>query len=231
MDGPPPGPRPGSHDRAWNDPPLFSYSSGAGTSGKLNKRVGFPSSQLPPPSPTSGAVPPTLPLSVKPPPSSDLAPPPQAAVSGSLAASGAGGHVDQGDYEDPQPIVVRLGSVIDSISGDLGQRKADDLKKRISVMETKWGSLNPEMRRGIHAVSEHLTNQEFAKAEKIQKTLMVDWPSLCGTWMVGVKHVIQEAKKVQSAAGCEDPDQKPEGSEVRMIPLPAVNPQSDPGAF
>ena len=42
--------RPGNHDKAWNDPPLFDYkntpNAGAtGSSGgsKLNKRIGFPS--------------------------------------------------------------------------------------------------------------------------------------------------------------------------------------------
>jgi hypothetical protein len=34
------------------------------------------------------------------------------------------------------------------------------------------------------------------EAEKIQRALFVDWPSLCGTWMVGIKHLIQELKPI-----------------------------------
>ena len=38
--------RPGNHDKAWNDPPLFDFDANAGPvkppAGKLNKRVGFP---------------------------------------------------------------------------------------------------------------------------------------------------------------------------------------------
>ena len=30
------------------------------------------------------------------------------------------------------------------------------------------------------------------EAENIQKKLMVDWPSMCGTWMVGIKHLIKK---------------------------------------
>ena len=44
---------PGNFDKAWNDPPLFSYSVSstpqAGGSRLLTKRVGFPSSHPPPP--------------------------------------------------------------------------------------------------------------------------------------------------------------------------------------
>ena len=34
------------------------------------------------------------------------------------------------------------------------------------------------------------------EAENIQKKLMVDWPSMCGTWMVGIKHLIQEIRHI-----------------------------------
>jgi len=34
------------------------------------------------------------------------------------------------------------------------------------------------------------------EAENIQKKLMVDWPSMCGTWMVGIKHLIQEIRRI-----------------------------------
>jgi hypothetical protein len=35
-------PRPGNFDRAWNDPPLFSYKSTSQGPNKLNKRVNHP---------------------------------------------------------------------------------------------------------------------------------------------------------------------------------------------
>ena len=30
---------------------------------------------------------------------------------------------------------------------------------------------------------------------------MVDWPSMCGTWMVGIKHLIQEIRRIQLMNG------------------------------
>ena len=39
------------------------------------------------------------------------------------------------------------------------------------------------------------------EAENIQKKLMVDWPSMCGTWMVGIKHLIQEIRRILKMNG------------------------------
>merc|ERR1719167_2199452 len=93
---PPPDPRPGCYDRAWNDPPLFSYhntevGSSSTASGsqpqKFNKRVEFPSSTTGVKdhlhSPRKGAGPEpssstARPLSaVLPPPPANLPPPPK----------------------------------------------------------------------------------------------------------------------------------------------------------
>lgn len=30
---------------------------------------------------------------------------------------------------------------------------------------------------------------------------MVDWPSMCGTWMVGIKHLIQEIRRILLVKG------------------------------
>ena len=32
-------------------------------------------------------------------------------------------------------------------------------------------------------------------AEKVQVSLIVDWPALCGTWIVGIKHLIMNLKE------------------------------------
>ena len=62
-------------------------------------------------------------------------------------------------------------------------------------MRDKWESLNDHIKLGMKAIVANLNNDEFDKAEKIQKTLTVDWPSQCGSWMVGIRHLIQESKK------------------------------------
>eukprot|EP00088_Acartia_fossae_P069273 TRINITY_DN8996_c0_g1_i1.p1 TRINITY_DN8996_c0_g1~~TRINITY_DN8996_c0_g1_i1.p1 ORF type:complete len:293 (-),score=57.84 TRINITY_DN8996_c0_g1_i1:374-1252(-) len=80
--GPPPsGPAaiiaPGNYDKAWNDPPLFSYTESTvqHTGNRLNKRVGFPSAQLSNP-PKPGTVGTSLPDAGAKPAASNIAPPP-----------------------------------------------------------------------------------------------------------------------------------------------------------
>ena len=143
----------------------------------------------------------------------------------------AGGQ--EGDVDYPQQAVGKLVKVLESLSGSMGTKKVEDLKKRILVMEGKWKDLNPEVRRGVDALAEDLARGDVAKAEKVQKTLMVDWPSLCGTWMVGVKHVIQESKKVhgcdkEEAAAAAAPVPEPV---VMMMPVPDPGPGPEQGAF
>ena len=46
-----------------------------------------------------------------------------------------------------------------------------------------------------------LARDSIDEAEKIQRALTVDWPSMCGTWMVGIKHLIQELKPILIAKG------------------------------
>ena len=39
------------------------------------------------------------------------------------------------------------------------------------------------------------------EAERIQRSLMVDWASLCGTWMIGIKHLVLEVKRILIVKG------------------------------
>jgi len=194
---PPPDPRPGCYDRAWNDPPLFSYqnaeASKPGT--KFNKRVGFPSAAGAPAPPASGG---TLPLSVPPPPPTNLQPPPKSAV---LPSSKPSGQPPKPAGQPPklptaEQVTTDLTSFLEERSTEIGERKASDIAKRVAVMREKWDGLSDHVKWGMHAVAVNLRESQFDQAEKIQKTLVVDWPSQCGTWMVGIKHLIQEARKI-----------------------------------
>ena len=207
-------PRPGNWDRAWNDPPLFSYTSTAAKgkdapSAKLNKRVGmtFGSGQ-PPKDPnatkldqaqhapalhdagakaTGGAMPPP-----PPPSASTIAPPPPTSDKEPASVP------EQKEEEapiDPDEVVNLLKEVVDSST--LDDRKKQDISKRISMMEKKWkdGQLNDKVHAGVHKIATALKEGDAATAEKAQLSLIVDWPSLCGTWLVGIKHLIANAKE------------------------------------
>jgi len=87
------------------------------------------------------------------------------------------------------------------------------------MMTSKWksGAFNPQIHVGMDKMTKCLmsalgclvdlsssTGEEsnvnvkssLEEAENIQKKLMVDWPSMCGTWMVGIKHLIQEIRRI-----------------------------------
>ena len=194
---PPPDPRPGCYDRAWNDPPLFSYQNTESnlSAAKLNKRVGFPASGPPPSTSSSAAT--SRPLSAAPLPTSNLPPPPKA--SATSAAQDSKPNYQPGQVPAADEVVAKLHDVIANNASEMGDKKTEDIKKRVGLMQTKWDSLNDHIKLGMSALAESLLESRFDQAEKMQKNLVVDWPSECGTWMVGIRVLIQETKKIYLA--------------------------------
>jgi hypothetical protein len=134
-------PRPGNDDRAWNEPPLFSYSSTASAQTKaagpkLNKRIGFPdtSSYATAAASTTGVdVAPAKPqdagaksvgAAMPPPPPTASVPPPPIMKSSQSATSNRGvvGKVEvRAVYVDD--VVTKLESFADRSALDESKRK------------------------------------------------------------------------------------------------------------
>ena len=55
-------------------------------------------------------------------------------------------------------------------------------------------SLNVSVEKGVVNLANFIQSDNLDEAEKVQKKLMVDWPSQCGTWAVAIKHLIFEAR-------------------------------------
>merc|ERR1719412_2478245 len=122
-------------------------------------------------------------------------------------------------------VIIDLNQVLENAPLEMNAKKLNDIKKRVSTMETKWksGVLNAEVQNGMAKVAKCLLSAQEAvdklshcpedlelkqiardsidEAEKIQRALTVDWPSMCGTWMVGIKPLIQELKPILVAKG------------------------------
>ena len=58
------------------------------------------------------------------------------------------------------------------------------------------------------------------EAERIQRALMVDWSSLCMPWMVGIKHLIQESKRIVMAWASADEETPEQQLSVQGIHAP-----------
>ncbi len=227
-------PRPGNYDRAWNDPPLFSYgasseaaataaaaAAGGGGGMKLNKRVAFPpvsqrssaGTSKPPPQP---GRPPEMPPTAKlqdagaKPLSKEMPPPPPPLASAAATAPPPAPTTTRQPANDAtkfavEEVTTSLTAFIDGKS-TLPDSKKKDVKKRLDMMANKWkaGSLNDKVKSGMGQVSGMLERDEASAAEKLFLSLMVDWPALCSPWGVGIKHLLVNAKEIESAAGMTD---------------------------
>lgn len=134
-------------------------------------------------------------------------------------------NVDQMDESDPcvEDVAHDFDKVLDKISSDIDKKKIADVKKRLDMMTSKWknNAFNPQIHKGMGRMAKCLmaalrceeNSSELSdetkvdiqsainEAENIQKKLMVDWPSMCGTWMVGIKHLIQEIRRILLVKG------------------------------
>ena len=198
--------RPGNHDRAWNDPPLFDYQNAPmiqSNAAKLTKRVGFPptSTQTVQTANTNdvgsssgsqlndaGAKPQVLEGLPPPPPSSSF-----------VEASRPDPSCNIQDQEDFN--VVEVTDVIELLervlSNDkLDARKALEIKKRIDILHKKWSNneLNDKVKNGMYKLACSLNKEDYEEAEKIQRGLNVDYPSMCTPWMIAIRQLILALK-------------------------------------
>lgn len=197
--------RPGNHDRAWNDPPLFDYNTTPGGTGKssggttkLNKRIGFPPSSQP----TNDTS--------KPPSNPSLPPPALPPPAGAAAAAKESKSSDESKEASISTTDVKLEDVIRKLetsliaaeeSGRIDAKKASEIRKRIGMLEDKWSrnQLNEKLHHGMFRLTACIAEDNFDEAEKIQRSLNVDYPNLCTPWMIAIRQLIlaQQEKKGQ----------------------------------
>lgn len=87
-------------------------------------------------------------------------------------------------------------TALTNLEGKLDGRKVEDIRKRLDVLKTKWmaDDLPQEVQRGISVLAKHLENGNHDEADKAQKKLMVDWPSQCSNWLVGIRQIVFESR-------------------------------------
>ena len=216
--GPPPAQplAPGNFDKAWNDPPLFSYSAasasgqtGAGAN-RLNKRVAFPSQ---PSAVPSGGEDPTAPpklydagmkpqgsASHLPPPPPSCLPPP--AVSHSQPCS---------ESESPP---VSSDSVqetfLQTIEKYVESNSQEEVKARLGGLFRDWTSLNSDIQQALRLIAESLDREDLGMAEANFTTLSADWSSVIGPSNVMViKKILYAARQALLSAKEDEAVTKP----------------------
>lgn len=169
-------------DPGWNDPPPLAYDREVTPNRPrniLNKRVAFPLSSTPsnPPSMLPGNLPP-MPIAFSHPPTMQTAP-----------------SIEQKETEvDSESALQEVKTILLELlnsSPELGN-KANDIRRRIDVMENMWtdGKLNNRIFLLMKNLAHALRDDVPRKADEIHRALMVDHVSAVGTWMPGVKQLI-----------------------------------------
>ena len=81
--------------------------------------------------------------------------------------------------------------------GDIDARKVQEIRKRIELFRQKWqkNELNDRVKLGMHKLVCHLDSNEYDEAEKLQRSLNVDYPNLCTPWMIAIRQLILVLKQ------------------------------------
>ena len=79
-------------------------------------------------------------------------------------------------------------------------KKSDEIQKRFEIMRKMWqdGKLNDDIQNKMITLTESLKNDDYQSANHIQVSLMVDHVALCSSWMVGIRHLIQQVQSSQT---------------------------------
>ena len=197
----------GNHDRAWNDPPVFSYqqttspdsskedSSTTLTNTRktlLNKRVAFPLSS----GSMSTQQPLLPPTAVMPPKSSE---PPTAIVSATPNCIQSDGNpVLDETSKNLEANSVKISNTLENcVMNFLESEKQSDFTRRLQGLFTslKDGKLNQDVTERLMLLCSCLEDKDFVKAEKIQVALAVDYIAECASWIMVLKNIINEMKR------------------------------------
>jgi len=204
--GPPAQPlAPGNYDKAWNDPPLFSYSASSapptGGGRLLTKRVGFPSSHPPPPGLDPTAPPMLHDAGAKPPPSSLPPPPPTAHLSTPSSPNSTAGCAP----DAPTNISVEetVATYEELMKTYLPPEKYQSINTKLSVMFNAWkeGGLNSRLQVLVAEVGSKLSSKDLGGAEASYVVLSADYGGEIGAqWVLAIRHIITAVREEHSVA-------------------------------
>uniref|UniRef100_UPI0037E7AFC4 steroid receptor RNA activator 1 n=1 Tax=Semicossyphus pulcher TaxID=241346 RepID=UPI0037E7AFC4 len=201
--------KPGNQERGWNDPPQFSYGLQKARGPQrnlLNKRAAPPAASglgappmAPPtsnplaPPPTGAALPPLHPAG--PPPGCVATPPPPP---GPIRIQREADSVQSESEPDVEAVLSVLEGALAACRQTVKEQVCNDVAKRLRLLEDSWRScrLSLPVRRRMDCLSLDLQLGRWDSADDIHRSLMVDHVTEVSQWMVGVKRLIAETRKL-----------------------------------
>ncbi|XP_054482133.1 steroid receptor RNA activator 1 isoform X2 [Anoplopoma fimbria] len=225
--------RPGNQERGWNDPPQFSYGLQMARGPQrnlLNKRAAPPAGPGAPPMtppcsnplapPPVGVTPPPL-HPARPPPGCVATPPPPLAPMRSQTEAADSQSESEPDVEG---VLLVLNQALAACRPTVRDQVCSDIAKRLRLLEDSWrsGRLSLPVRRRMDTLSLELQSGHWDSADEIHRSLMVDHVTEVSQWMVGVKRLIAETRKLNPEL--LKPLQKPPGP-VQDPEVPVLDPE------
>ncbi|XP_029303149.1 steroid receptor RNA activator 1 [Cottoperca gobio] len=228
--------KPGNQERGWNDPPQFSYSLQMARGPQrnlLNKRAAPPAAlgtvSPPPPStsprapPPSGVAPPPL-HPARPPPGCVAMPPPPL---GPIRSQREADSRQSESKPEVDGVMWALNRALAACRQTVKDQVCSDMAKRLRLLEDSWraGRLSLSVRRRMDTLTLELQSGHWDSADEIHRSLMVDHVTEVSQWIVGVKRLIAETRKLNPEL--LKPLQKPP---VKPLQNPAGSVQDPTGA-
>lgn len=210
------------NDRAWNDPPPVMFSSecqSKPTGPKrtlLNKRVAFP---LHKPGGASvsannmdsdrNAKPESIPPGALCPPTAS-----SFTVDSSPQTTEELPHQDVTDEE----MLSKIQSTFETLLNGFTQTSEDDIagiKRRLVIFTDSWSvNLSAPVKQKMFQLATELSAGNIKAADKLCQSLVVSHTREVTPWMVGVRHIIQNAQKKDGAPESSDAGQHSEGAQT-----------------
>lgn len=222
--------KPGNQERGWNDPPQFSYGLQMARGPQrnlLNKRAVPPASgagaPLPMPLPSNplapppcGVTPPTPHPGPPPPGYMTTPPPPLGPIRSQVEANSS-----QSESEPAvEGVVLVLSRALAACRQTVKDQVCNDVAKRLHLLEDSWksGKLSLPVQRRMDTLVQELQAGHWDSADEIHRSLMVDHVTEVSQWMVGIKRLIAETRKLSPEL--LEPLQKP--AEPALDPVESV---------
>ncbi|XP_075996608.1 steroid receptor RNA activator 1 [Genypterus blacodes] len=189
---------PGNQERGWNDPPQFSYGlqKARGPQRNLLSRRAPPSAAGAPPTVPSTSSPLAPPLcGIAPPPLQPATPPPLLCPMSSQTNTCDNQSESEPDVEG---VVSMLRRALESCRQEVSAQVCSDVAKRLRLLEDSWrsGRLSVPVRKRMNTLALELQSGNWDSADEIHRSLMVDHVTEVSQWMVGVKRLIAETRKL-----------------------------------
>lgn len=201
--------KPGNQERGWNDPPQFSYGlqmSRGPQRNLLNRRAAPPSDSgagAPPMTPPSSNPLAPPPCGVAPPPAQPAPPPPLGVATpppplGPMRTQREAVSSQSEKEPDVEAVMSVLNRALAACRQTVKDQVCNDVAKRLRLLEDSWrsGRLSLPVRRRMDNLSQALQSGCWDSADDMHRSLMVDHVTEVSQWMVGVKRLIAETRKL-----------------------------------